>query len=130
MFRCKVFIILLLVISVSVQGQESRYVNQLGRIAHWEAQGIAMQEQYAFVAAGEYGLRILDVEDPSRPVEIASMRTPGYAKRILVSGDYAYIADGWAGMLIVDISDPYMPVEVGFNDDAPGEVEDVAVAGY
>jgi len=120
-------IILLVAVAGTVLGQDAQNVRQIGQISHWEAEDIAMQGDYAYVAAGNSGLRILDVTDPARPVEVGFISTPGFAQGITIAEEYAYIADSWADFLIVDISDPTEPVEIGFYDDFPGQAEGVAI---
>jgi hypothetical protein len=63
-------------------------------------------------------LRILDLSDPTSPVEIGSFRAsdaPLGANDVEVVGGLAYITDfGRGGSLrIIDVSDPTAPVEIG-----------------
>jgi len=77
---------------------------------------------YAFIAAGENGLQVVDVTDPANPFAAAEYDTPGYASSVALSGNYAYIADGAdAGLQIVDVSQPEAPRQAGalaFSGDA------------
>jgi hypothetical protein len=91
---------------------------------------------YVYVAAGEAGLRVVDVSTPLAPVEVGFYDTPGWAWGVAVqsaalrdstAADYAYVADH-TGLRVVDVSTPSAPAEVGFYD-TPGEARDVAVAG-
>lgn len=72
---------------------------------------------YLYVTAGEEGLRVLDVSNPSEPEEVGFYDTPdellGDFGDMEVVGDYAYVLAGLAGMRVVDISNPHNPVEVG-----------------
>jgi hypothetical protein len=72
-----------------------------------------VEDDYAYVAYADSGLLIIDVSDPSNPVEVGSYDTQGYAVSIDISGTYAYIADHVSGFHIVDISDPENPFRVG-----------------
>ena len=83
---------------------------------------------YAYVADGWYGLRVVNVANPAKPVEVGFYYTPGYASDVVVAGSYAYVADGWHGLRVVNIANPARPVEVGFYD-TPGSAAGVAVAG-
>lgn len=77
---------------------------------------------YAYVASHAGGLRVIDVSDPSAPVEVGfSEGRPGATRSVEVLGEYAYVL--WEsmaypperdGLRVVDISDPSDPVEVGF----------------
>jgi hypothetical protein len=44
-----------------------------------EAYGVAVVGTRAYVADGVFGLRVIDVANPSLPVEIGSFDTPNYA---------------------------------------------------
>ena len=90
--------------------------------------GVTVSGTLACVADGMAGLRIVDVSNPSAPVEIGVYDTPGYAEDIAVAGQYAYVADGHCGLRIVDISDPAHPVEVAYAYPL-NYVFDVAVDG-
>jgi len=54
--------------------------------------GVAASGGYAYVANASAGLRVLDVSDPSAPVEVGFFDTPGVFWGIAVSGSYAYVA--------------------------------------
>ena len=60
--------------------------------------GVAAAGDYAYVAAGSAGLRIIQVHDPSSPREVGFYSEPGYAQSVAVgvavAGNYAYVADG------------------------------------
>ena len=49
---------------------------------------------YAYVAASEEGLRVIDVSTPSAPGEVGFVDTPDLALGVAVSGGFAYVADG------------------------------------
>ncbi|RMF54336.1 MAG: T9SS C-terminal target domain-containing protein [Calditrichaeota bacterium] len=55
----------------------------------------------AYVADGEAGLRIIDVNDPSAPVEVGFYDTGGEAWGVYVSGNLAYVADVEDGLYII-----------------------------
>jgi hypothetical protein len=113
---------------------------------------------YAYVAADEAGLRIVDVSNPSHLTEVgvyqpplagfaswpgptrSGPETPGYlyaqgARSVVVKTApegpiYAYVAAQGAGLRIVDVSNPAAPHEVGFYE-TPSDAIGVAVAnGY
>ena len=70
---------------------------------------------YAAIAAGESGLRLINVTDSLHPVETSFLDTPGYAWRLAVdmmmaSGRiYAYVVDRLSIMTIIDITDAARP---------------------
>ncbi|MBI2877785.1 MAG: choice-of-anchor D domain-containing protein [Candidatus Tectomicrobia bacterium] len=98
----------------------------------WAAEGVLVAgrgaNQYAYVAAGEAGLRIVDVTDPSdlKNKVIGVLPTPAPAVAIFVLGNYAYLAAG--DLLVVDVSDPQAPVQRG-RYDIPGRATWLQVAG-
>jgi hypothetical protein len=55
---------------------------------------------------------VLDVSDPTLPVEIGALDTPGWANDVELVGDLAYVA-GWSGLHVINVSDPASPVELG-----------------
>ncbi|MEO0291529.1 MAG: T9SS type A sorting domain-containing protein, partial [candidate division WOR-3 bacterium] len=57
---------------------------------------------YAYVADGWAGLRIIDVSNPSLPSEAGYYLLPGDAYGVYVSGNYAYVTDVDAGLQIYE----------------------------
>jgi len=91
-------------------------------------EGVAVSGALAYVADGIAGLRVVNVIDPSNPIEVGACDTPGYAEGVAVAGGYAYVADGHYGLRIVDVSDPTNPAEVAYAYPL-NYVFDVAVVG-
>jgi hypothetical protein len=116
---------------------------------------ITVNNGFAYVAAIEGGLRIVDVSQPAQPVEVGTYQPPlvegvglnytgagpgppnhldyRQGARIVVieqRGEqiYAYVALG-AGLRVVDVSNPTQPVEVGLISPDEGAIVDVAVSG-
>jgi hypothetical protein len=83
---------------------------------------------YAYVASGTAGLLIIDVSNPSAPIQVGGYNTPGNAQAVEAIGDIAYVADSQGGLRIVDVSVPSAPIGIGFYNTA-GMALDVAVAG-
>ena len=80
------------------------------------------------VAAGDAGLRVIDISDPASPTEVGFLDTAGSVRRVAVTGVLALVADAGSGLRVIDISDPASPTEVGFLD-TPGSTRAVAVTG-
>jgi hypothetical protein len=89
---------------------------------------IAVEGGRAYLAAGGAGLRIVDVSDPTRPVEIGVWDSSGYAEGVAVSGNVVYLADGPLGLRILDVSNPALPVELA-SVYVTQNVRKVALAG-
>ncbi len=92
-----------------------------------EAAAVSVQGDYAFVAAFDDGLRVVDVSDPANPKEVGHCDTPGLAWGIFVSGSYAYVADE-GSLCVIDVSDPANPYEAGYYV-TPGNPHAVFISG-
>jgi hypothetical protein len=95
---------------------------------------VAVADGRAYVGAGESGLRIVDVADPARPVELGSYQAPFRPiGEVAPSGRYAY-APGPQGLGVLDVADPTRPVLVGavpglpYSSSVPGTTT-VAASG-
>ncbi|MBT3232940.1 MAG: choice-of-anchor D domain-containing protein [Calditrichaeota bacterium] len=75
-------------------------------------------ETLVYVATLNVGLRIIDVSDLDRPVEIGHLDTPGRMYDLVNSGDLIYIGEASRDdhFRIVDVSDPENPNEIGSLD--------------
>ncbi|MCZ6633602.1 MAG: hypothetical protein O7G87_09370 [bacterium] len=70
----------------------------------------------SFLDAGIPGIQILDISDPTRPVELAKYTTNldvGGVHNSYISGDWVYLVSNTDGIRIVNIADPQKPFEVG-----------------
>lgn len=92
------------------------------------ARGVAVSGNYAYVADGTSGLRIINISNPSSPTQAGYYDTPGTANGVAVSGSYAYVADGSSGLRIINISNPSNPNQAGYCD-TPGSAYGIAVNG-
>jgi len=73
-------------------------------------------------------LRVIDVTNPSAPVEVGFYDTAWLAYRVAVAGTKAYVADANDGLRVIDVANPSAPTEVGFYD-TPGTAEEAIVSG-
>ena len=64
-------------------------------------QDLALAGNYAYVADGEGGLRIIDIANPAAPAEVGFYDTPGSARGVAVAGDTIYVADVGGGLDIL-----------------------------
>lgn len=74
------------------------------------ANGVYVSGGYAYIAAGYVGLKIVNVSNPSNPVDVAAVNTAGFSSDVVVNSTYAYVADSYNGMLILDVSNPANPI--------------------
>ena len=70
----------------------------------------------------------MDISDPTNPVHVATVPTPGPERIVAVAGDYAYVADMDSGLQVIDISDPLNPLRVA-QCNPPGTERGLATAG-
>ena len=82
--------------------------------AHDVVLGLAIKDDFLFVADRESGLRIYDISDPSKPVDAASSSaTRSNDCDVYLQGNQAVVAQRGRGFSIVDIGDPHSPVMIG-----------------
>ena len=93
------------------------------------ARDIFIDGDYAYVADGMAGIKVLSINDDSFSL-VSTIDTDGYAMGIEILGDYAYIADGGSGLEIVNVKDPLHPIFVGNNDVDADSYRQVTVSGY
>ncbi len=74
--------------------------------------GVVFEGEYVYVTNYSSGLHIVDVHDPSLPVEVGSWAPPQFTTvgGVVVDAGYAYVAAGELGVAVIDISDPSAPV--------------------
>ncbi len=90
--------------------------------------GLAVRDQWAFVAAGGQGLKIVDVSDPKAPALRGALGVEGEARDVALAGSLAYLACGAGGLRVIDVSDPSAPKSIGTWTGA-GEANRLAVRG-
>jgi hypothetical protein len=62
---------------------------------------------------------MIDVSDPTLPVELGVFEMPGRPNDVKVAGGLAYVAES-SGLLVIDVSDPALPIQVGAFDTPSG----------
>ncbi len=111
---------------------EVHNVEFLGQIGG-TVSAVAVQGNYAYVADGREGLRIIDVSNSAAPTERGFYDTPGFAIDVSFAGNTAYVADGTGGaggggLRIINMTNPASPTEVGSVNNK-GSAEGVAISG-
>ncbi|MEE9554673.1 MAG: hypothetical protein V3W18_10285 [candidate division Zixibacteria bacterium] len=71
---------------------------------------IIIEGNYAYLACGSQGIRIIDVSDPFNPNLEFGYITSDDARGITVSENHAFVAVDNVGVQVFDISDPTSPV--------------------
>jgi len=88
---------------------------------------VAVEGNYAYVAAQYSGLQVVDISDPTSPT-LAGDYATFRAFDVWVTGNFAYVADADSGLMAIDIIDPTNPTRVG-NYTTPDVAYGVAVSG-
>jgi hypothetical protein len=90
--------------------------------------GLTLVGDLVYVSATDQGLIIYDVSDPSDPVRLGSVVTPGVCAGNIVLGDLAYVADYWSpGFCVVDVANPLAPEVIGSTGTGTGWYYDLAM---
>lgn len=102
-------IIALLLVQAAI-AQDSLNISQVASLAFdWDyASDLKVVGNYAFVADGQAGLRVMDVSNASSPVQVSSLILPGGAYNLALSGETVFIRST-AGYYTVDVSEPRNP---------------------
>lgn len=69
------------------------------------ADGIAVAGDRAYVAAGDSGLRLLDVADRTAPWEIAAFEAPGYTQTVTIVAGHAMVTSFTRELFVIDARD-------------------------
>ena len=82
---------------------------QLTGQAGGPTQGIAVQDNYAYIGVGPR-LEVMDISNPAAPHPMGASAPFSYTVQgLAVSGVYAYVATGPTGLQIEDVSTPSSP---------------------
>ncbi len=103
--------------------------SRIGRVAMTGiVAGIALSNQYAYVANGEGGLQVVDITIPTAPAIRGCYATTNWtwAAGIKILNGKAYVADEIAGLQIFDLGIPTVPVLLSTTNFG-GSAEDVIV---
>ncbi len=84
-------------------------INWIGHIQTKVARDIAVQGNIAYLADGEAGLKVIDVSDPARPVQLGQHDSPFFHSAIVAQDNRVYVAGGLGGLEIYRVSDPRRP---------------------
>lgn len=99
---------------------------------HTGCQPVKKLGDYILVAAGDAGLLVYEVSDPTAPSEVGSCETSGDATSVSVSGQHAYVTSGGNRLNVIEISDPNTPANLGShlaNDHDPTGAIGVVMSG-
>ncbi len=63
--------------------------------------GLKVRDGFAYIAAADKGIRIIDVDPPTLAYQVAWLDIPGDARNLDLDDNYAYVACGEAGLRII-----------------------------
>jgi hypothetical protein len=91
---------------------------------------VAADDGYAYLGDRTFGLRVVDVTDPTAPREIGFVdpKGSGGIEDMVVIDNTVYAAIGYDGLRAIDVADPASPIEVRAFD-TPGAASAVAAGG-
>jgi len=82
-----------------------------------DVEAVSISGTLAYAAAGEAGLRVVDISNPASLNEVGSIEIGINAIDVAIEGNYAYIADlSRTRLNVVDITNPNSPVVTGSYD--------------
>jgi hypothetical protein len=111
---------------VLVDGTDPEAPRALGEV-EVAARAVALRGDLAFVAAGEDGLRAVDVSNPHQAKPLGGAPTRFFARAVAVTGDHV-IVGGDTTLEIFDVSEPARPRPVA-SLPHPDGVDDIRVSG-
>ncbi len=81
----------------------------------WRGNDVAVRGRYAFVAAHDKGLRVIDIARPARPREVGALELPERQISLDLSGSHLLLGADDGALRVIDPSDPTAPREVGIH---------------
>lgn len=91
--------------------------------------GFSGEDEYAYVADGFYGLRVVKLAANASPTTVGTFQTSDDALAVAKNlGDYVYVATYSRGLRVIDVSDPAAPTEAAFYD-TPGNATGLQIFG-
>ncbi|NHJ86924.1 MAG: hypothetical protein FK734_15785 [Asgard group archaeon] len=76
------------------------------------SEGVALQNDIAYIANADQGLEIINISDPFNPKYLATVPTSGNAVDVLLSNNYAYVSQSIYGVAVININNPKKPILV------------------
>jgi hypothetical protein len=76
-------------------------------------QSVVLAGTLAYAACGRAGVQVVDLSQPSRPVQRSTVAAAGHATAVAVQGDLLAVADGRAGLRLFRMTDPAAPQLLG-----------------
>lgn len=101
-------------------------------VGNWQSwgdiEGIALQGDFAYLVDREFGLLVIDISDPRKPVLLRTLELPWPAWKIAINGTRGAISSPAFGLMMVDFGIPGEPRLVT-TFKVPGRIQDLVFAG-
>ncbi len=91
--------------------------------------GLAVSGSLAYVGTMTSGLQILDLSNPTSPVQLGTFGFKQPVNEIQVVGSVAYLAASGNGLQILDVSDPAKPTKLGEFTTSNGFTQGIHIVG-
>jgi len=75
------------------------FVGKIAISEEWDG-AVSVSGDYAYVADGSGGLRVIDVTDPANPTEVGYFDGAPFARGVTAAGAYAYVAEKSDGVTV------------------------------
>lgn len=113
-------LIAVLLISSPLTAEGFRITEVSSLYNFWDrAYNSVVVDDYAYVATGSTGLRILNVSNPNNLFEIGFNLSPKSAREVAVINNHAFVVDAPNSLQIIDVTNPSDPISVAFYE-VPG----------
>ncbi len=90
-------------------------------------EAICIRDERAYIANGDLGFYIVNVENPERPLIMGYTDSMSNAVDVVSDGDYAYVVSDYR-LHIVDVRDPYSP-RIVHSMNTPERANAVTISG-
>lgn len=111
-----VLIVALCLMPAGIQAQDLGEITCINHYYHnWQAgvYDVDVSGDYAYLACGDEGMRILNISNPGAITEIGQVDYQR-VKVLTVADSYAYVGSDYSAVNILDIATPEAPQQVGF----------------
>ena len=111
-------VILLQFILPSLAKTELRFIGETPVASKYKS-FVFDEERQLFYGADGYGLVVIDISDPWRPVVACHVPTPGMSEYVAFEGELVYLTDnggvrGQNGVSVINLEDPFNPEYLGY----------------
>ncbi|KAH9139261.1 hypothetical protein AeRB84_016461 [Aphanomyces euteiches] len=107
-------------------------IDEIGALMHsrYGAKCVAVQGDIALVTFGLAGVRVLDVANPSSPVELGGFKDDTHEARfVLLRDGWGFVSFGHSGIRILDVTNGSLPCEISSFSHGSFDARHMALAG-